>query len=390
MNQVLVVFRKELRDAIRDRRSVLSALIFPLLTPLLLIFMFQIAVDEIENPPAMRVAIAGEANAPGLVEELVAHDVEVETMERDSLADAVRDGEFPAALDIPPSYGERFREGFPAPVFFYKDGAARRHKRTADRIQRVIVGYSATVGTLRLISKGVPPATGQPIQVTAVDLSSSKARAAELMNFIPILVLFACFMSGMYVAMDVTSGERERGSLEPLLLTTSDLRMLVLGKLGAALVFAIAGSVLTLVGCVFAFGQLPLETMGFSGSIDASAALMILLLMLPLAVMATALQVFVATFARTVKEAQTYLSLFMLLPMFPVMFLSVKAPALTAWMAPVPLLGQYLLINELLAGREVLWSYLGLAGLASVGVGIVAAWATAILLGKERVIFGRS
>ena len=90
MNQVLVVFRKELRDAIRDRRSVLSALIFPLLTPLLLIFMFQIAVDEIENPPPMRVAIAGEANAPGLVEELVAHDVEVETMERDSLADAVR------------------------------------------------------------------------------------------------------------------------------------------------------------------------------------------------------------------------------------------------------------------------------------------------------------
>ncbi len=390
MNQLLVVFRKELRDAIRDRRSVLSALIFPLLTPLLLIFVFQMAVDEMENPPAMRVAIAGEANAPGLVEELLAHDVEVEAMERDVLADAVREGEFPAALDIPRSYGERFREGFPAPVFFYKDGAARRHRRTADRIERVILGYSATVGTLRLISKGVPPATGQPIQVTAVDLSSSKARAAELMNFIPVLVLFACFMSGMYVAMDVTSGERERGSLEPLLLTTSDLRMLVLGKLGAALVFAIAGSVLTLVGCVFAFGQLPQEAMGFSGAIDASAAWMILLLMLPLAAMATALQVLVATFARTVKEAQTYLSLFMLLPMFPVMFLSVKAPALTAWMAPVPILGQYLLINELLAGREVLWSYLGLAGLASVTVGVVAAWATALLLGKERVIFGRS
>ena len=390
MNQFLVVFRKELRDAMRDRRSVLSALIYPVLTPLLIVIIFQIAANELENPPDMRMGVAGVANAPGLVQELRSNDIELEEMEQGALADAVRAGDVPAALDIPASYGERFRGGWPATVFFYEDGASRRNRRTASRIRRVIAGYSGTVGALRLVSTGVSPAMSQSIQMTTVDLSSSKARAAEVMNFIPMLVLFACFMSGMYVAMDVTSGERERGSLEPLLLTASDLRMLVFGKLGAALVFALAGSSLTLVGCVFAFGQLPLETMGLSLSIGPEVAWVILLLMAPLAVTATAAQVFVATFARTIKEAQTYLSLFMLLPVFPVMFLSVKAPALTAWMAPVPLLGQYLLITELMAGQDVPWAYVAMAGLVAVALGLVAAWGTIILLGKERVIFGGS
>ncbi|MGB1698848.1 MAG: ABC transporter permease [Nannocystaceae bacterium] len=389
MNQLLIVLRKELRDAIRDRRSVLSALIYPVITPLILVFVFQMAADEAKNPPPMRLAIAGMEHAPGLVEELKANEVELEEMAREDLADAVRAGEVPAALDIPAHFGERFREGWPAPAYLYEDGAARQERRTASRIHRVIASYSGTVGSLRLVAMGVSPAASQAIQLTTVDLSSSKARAAELMNFIPILVLFACFMSGMYVAMDVTAGERERGSLEPLLLTASDLRMLVLGKTGAALVFALAGSVLTLAGCVFAFGQLPLEELGLSVSIHVGTAARILLLMGPLAVLATGMQIFVATFARTIKEAQTYLSLFILIPMFPVMFLSVKSPALTAWLAPVPLLGQYLMTTELMAGRQVALSYIASSGLAAAVVGMVAVWGTARLLGKERVIFGR-
>jgi len=391
MNQFFVVFRKELRDAMRDRRSVLSALLLPLLMPLLLVVMFQMVLDEVENPPAMRLALAGAENAPGLVDELRANDIEIEEMDRDALADAVREGELPAALEIPPNYGERFREGWPATVFLYEDGAVRRHNQTVSRIRGVIGSYSVTVGSLRLLSRGVSPGMSQSIQLTTVDLSSSKARVAGFMSFIPTLVLLACFMSGMYVAMDVTAGERERGSLEPLLLTASDVRMLVLGKLAAALVFALAGSVLTLVGCLFTFGQLQLETIGLSEfKIGTDTAWMILVLMAPLAVMATGLQVFLATFARTVKEAQTYLSLFVILPMIPVFLSSIKAPALTAWLAPVPMLGQHLLIMELMAGHEVPWSYIGFAGLAAVAVGLLAAWATVILLGKERVIFGRS
>ena len=82
MNQLLIVLRKELRDAIRDRRSVLSALIYPVITPLILVFVFQMAADEAKNPPPMRLAIAGMEHAPGLVEELKANEVELEGLDR--------------------------------------------------------------------------------------------------------------------------------------------------------------------------------------------------------------------------------------------------------------------------------------------------------------------
>ena len=390
MSTFLTVFLKELRDAVRDRRSLMSALIFPLFAPLMIVGMFQMIEQEIEATPTITVGVSGAGHAPGVMSLLDDEQFEVTEVEQAQLSTQVREGTIDVGVAIPADYGEKFREGWAPQIFVYRTSADRADRRSSARVAGLIRAHAAKVGTMRMVARGISPALANPIEVTSVELSSDRERSVELLSFVPMLVLLSCFMGGMYVAMDMMAGERERGSLEPLLLSTRALGSMVLGKLAVAVAFGLLASTITLAGCLVALGYLPSEQLGMSLDLEPWLAVSALAVTVPLTCMASALQLLVSTFSRTIKEAQTYLGLLMLLPVIPVTLSSVKGPEVDAATAILPVAGQSMLFNELMAGRALPPSLLGLSVLVAFVIVVVSFGVNVRLLRSERVIFGRS
>jgi len=384
---ISVVVRKELVDHLRDRRSMLGSLVLPVLGPLVLVGLFQL-VSDLGGDPPIHLPVAGAEHAPRLVEYLRASGADVLPAPA-SPEESVRRGDVDAVLVIDPSYGERFSAGRSAPLRLIVDESRSDASRTARRVTRLVYGYAQNLGALRLMARGISPEVAAPIELEQIDMSTPQKLAANLLNVVPMFLMLAALVGGMNVAIDTTAGERERGSLEPLLLNPVRRCTLVLGKWLATVLFSTAVALVTLVGLALTVRFLPLEEVGMKVVIGPREALSMLASVLPLALFGSAVQMMIATFARSFKEAQTYLSLFNLLPMAPSMLLMLEPTRTAAWMLPVPALAQVSTMVDVMRGEAVpLWHF-ALILLSSLGYSALCLMALVRLLGREQIIFGR-
>ena len=383
-----VVCRKELRDSLRDRRSLLSALLFPLVGPALVAGILTFVVARESPERQLELPVAGREHAPELVRYLEEHGVAVQEAP-DDVSRAVRDGDAQVVLVITERYGEAFRAATPAPVEIVVDSSRSAASSTERRVRDLVRAYGGSIGALRLVARGVHPEVAEAVRVTEVDLATPQQMGARLFGMIPMFVLIGAFIGGMYTATDSTAGERERGSLEPLLCNPVSRGALVLGKWLATVAFAAATAVFTLLASAFVLGQVPLDGLGISFHLGVGRMGLLLLAVLPLALLAPALQLAVATFARSTKEAQTYLSLSMFVPMLPGIFLSLAPVKSALWMSAVPVLGQQVMLVDLLNDRPVPAEAFALAALSALAVTSMLLRFAAALLGRERIVFGR-
>ena len=206
---------------------------------------------------------------------------------------------------------------------------------------------------------------------------------------IPLFLVIAALIGGMNVATDATAGERERGSLEPLLLNPTPRRTLVLGKWVVTTLFCAAVAGLTAVAFAVTLRHVGLEEVGLQVDLGAGRLALVALVLGPLCGLAGALLLLVATFARSYKEAQLYLSLLLMAPAggSVVLLLSPARPSLGAMFAPA--LAQQLLISDLLRGAPPRPGLYAAAAASALLFGIAAIWGTAALLCRERTVFGR-
>jgi sodium transport system permease protein len=388
MNGILAVLKKELLDGVRDRRALFSLVLFPLLGPVLVSVMLSQTVDRMSGSDGTQLPVVGRDNAPALVKFLEERGIEIEEPPADVLV-AVRERDVDAVLVIPDDYGERFRDGRPATVQLVVDDSRTDASATVPRVHALLQAYSASVGTLRLLAHGTNPELMKAVDVQRVDLSTPKKRAAVFLNLIPMFVLIASFIGGMYVATDATAGERERGSLEPLLITPISRRALVMGKWLTTLLFSSANVVFTLAAALLSISQIPSEALGISLTLSPWAVLGVLVAVLPLSFFVASAQLMVASFARTFKEAQTYLSLMLFFPMIPGMMSTLSPIKTKLWMMAVPVLGQQQLLGDLIRGDQPPPLGYALAALASLVLGLVCVVATASLFERESIIYGR-
>jgi sodium transport system permease protein len=383
-----VVLRKELRDNLRDRRSLTSSLVMPLLGPLL----FALALTAVARlggaDRPLLVTVRGGERAPSLVAWLERHGALVEAAPEDAEA-RVRDGKLDLLLAIPDGYAAEFRAGRPAPVELFVDSSRNSARAPVRRVERLLAAFSAELGALRLLARGVSPQLAAPLRVEEVDLASSAAVAASLLGMVPLLLLLTVFVGGMYLAIDAAAGERERGSLEPLLICPVGRGQLVLGKWAATVLMSWLALTCSLAGFALALRLVPLQDLGVRAQLGLRQLLGMAAVLLPLSLLAAGLQMVLAIFARTFKEAQTYLSLMMLVPTLPASFLALSPLQPKTWMMLVPALGQTLLLGDLMRGEALhpLWHLLaGLSALCCAGLSLAAA---VRLIGREEIVFGR-
>lgn len=389
LRHALTVLVKELRDAIRDRRAMSSVLLGVMIGPAIAGFLMNRVADRQRGADDVRIPIVGAQHAPVLVAWLRQQSGVVVV---DGPADpegAVRaEQEYVVAI-IPPEFAQRFRSSRPAPIRLVTDGSRNDTRPQVDRVRRLFAQYSSEVGSLRLISRGVSPSVATPLDVREVEVSTAQQRAGRILSIIPLMVLIAAFTGAMQIATDSTAGERERGSLEALLLNPVPPVALALGKcLAAALVGMLMVTLAaSLCGAILLF--VPLEEMGIRFRFGAPHLLGMLAAMWPLCLLTAALQACIATLARSFKEAQSYMGILMVLPMLLGLAGALYPLDNQPWMYGVPILGQYVLLTSVIGGHPPgPWAFAAAAAAAIAGAGIFVRIMVSLFT-SERVIFGR-
>jgi sodium transport system permease protein len=382
------VFRKELKDHLRDRRSVLTAVMFPLLGPVVFLVMFNLLASWYRQDRPLELPVVGREHAPSLMAFLERYGATLKEAPADYEA-LIRAGTLDAVLIVPEDYGKEFSSGRTAEVQLVVDSSRQSARHSTLRARRLLDAYAGLLGNQRLYARGIAPELAIPVRVEELDLSTPERTAAGVLNMVPLFLVLAAFAGGMQLASDTMAGERERGSLEPLLLNPAPRGAVVAGKWMATVAMAAGAVLLTLVGYLLVVRRVPLEDLGVKARFDAPAALGMAAAVLPLTLAASSVQMWVSTYARSFKEAQTYLSLLMVVPMLPGMVLALSPLQTKLWMFAVPVLGQELLAGEVMRGEALGPLPFFIAAASSLAVAALALRITSRLLTQERIIFGR-
>ena len=387
--QVRVVLVKELVDSFRDKRALASILLSILVGPLITGFMMNRIADRQREADDVRVPIVGARYAPALVQWLSQQSgVTIATGPGDP-EQAVRDQTEYVVLVVPTDYAENFRASRPASIKVVADSARSDTRGQVERVQRLLAQYSAEIGALRLIGRGVSPVAATPLKVQAVEVSTTQQRAAKLLSVIPLMVLLAAFTGAMQLATDATAGERERGSLEALLVNPVPRGALALGKVLASALAGMLAVMVTAGLCTALLRFIPLQELGMRFRFGTPHMLGLMAAALPMCLLTASVQSCVATLAKSFKEAQTYMGILILAPMIIGVMGTLYPIDNQPWMYAVPLLGQYVLLTSVLGG----YAPGPLAFLAAAVACVLAAAAllraTVALLNDERIVFGR-
>ena len=387
MKAALTVFLKEIRENLRDRRTVINTLVTgPLFAPLVFVLIINAAVtrelDKAEKP--LDVPVVGAQNAPNLIAALKQQNIRV----KDAPADperAVREQDADLVLRVPNDYADAWRKGEPAQVELIYDASQRDAQGSVARLQRVLEGYGQRNGALRLVARGLSPNLIHPLVVAARDQSTAQNRSSSMFGMLPYFFILGGLVGGMALAIDTTAGERERQSLEPLLVNPVARGRILAGKVGATAAFALTTVLLSIIAFSIAGHFMPTEKLGMSLQLGVRFAALTLFVMLPLVVLLSTLQTLAAAFAKSFREAQTYLSLLTLVPAIPTMMLSVFPLKTQTWMYAVPLMGQQVATTRFLRGDVVTSSQLALCFACTAVVALAIYVVTARIYGGERL-----
>ena len=392
MRGIFTVFRKEFFENLRDRRTILTALLLgPLLGPLVFTLMLNIVQQQAESrdEQSVKVAVAGGEHAPTLLALFAERGIVVQPVQLDEAgarrAIAARDQK--AVVIIPAEFPTRLAESRPAQVSVFFDGSSEMGSSDAvGRVRATVNEYGQRIAQSRLMLRGVDPSIMRPAVVRSVDVSTPKARAVLALSTLSFLVILAMFTGGLYLAIDSTAGERERGSLEALLTTPLPRAHIIYGKILATTAYMLISLVVTLAALAIALRFTRLEDWGMSVNLGLPQVLAMALLTAPLALAGAGLMTIVASFTRSFREAQTYLSFVILVPTMPLALVGLLDLKPTIAAMATPSLSQHFLMTRVLRGETPLvWEILLSAGV-SLALGVLLAWIAGKLYEREAIL----
>jgi sodium transport system permease protein len=388
---LVIVFAKEVRENLRDRRTLLSALLFgPLFGPLLFAgligFMLSETVAELDEK--LELPVFGVERAPNLVDWLRAHDVEIRPAPGDLAAveAAVKDGEHAVVLVVAEEFGAAWTAGSPARLSLVSDSSSSRAAKDVTRARALLEAYGEQTGLLRLQARGVDWTLVRPIALESLDVSTPAGRSVLVLGMMTYFVLFATLLGGMYLAIDTTAGERERGSLEPLLTLPAPRGALIAGKILATCFYMTVSLALTLLAFAVSLSFVPLEALGMVANFGPAVALAAFAVLLPFVPLGAALMTVVASFTRSYKEAQTWLSFVLLVPTLPIVVAAVFTlkPALALMV--VPSLSQHLLVTDLIKNEPLEPLWLATSAASTLLFSALLGWVAARLYRREAIL----
>ena len=391
MRTVYTVFVKEVLDNIRDRRTLMSALLMgPLFGPILFAFVINLSIERSlsDGEKTLDVPVIGAEHAPNLVQYLISKNMNIVAAPAtiEEAVSAVKLGDHDLVVVIAADFGERLRDSLPAKVELISDQANTSAERDARRVRNALYSYNRELASLRLSARGVSPLIMRPLNIDDVDVSTPSGRSGILLGMMSYFFIFAMLMGGMYLAIDTTAGERERGSLEPLLALPVTRGRLMLGKIFAACLFMVLSLMLSLASFFVALKFMPLEQLGMTPNFGPDVVVKAFFLLLPFVLLGASLMTLVASFTKSYKEAQTWLSVLMLAPTLPILVVSLLTLRPRTELMFIPSLSQHLLLIDMVKNEPLNLVHVAISVISTLLIGVLLAWLCARLYRREGLL----
>jgi sodium transport system permease protein len=378
-------------DNVRDHRSigstVFSAFIGPVIMVLFVIIIGQSLFQKIQES-SYELQVIGAEHGFTLITYLEENGVIIVPGPIDAVS-SVQSGDSNLVLIIPEDFNNQFSSGNPAPLQVVIDSSRQSAQADLVRVRTLLNSYNDYISFLRLYARGIDAQIINPLATEYVDVATPQSQVMLFLSVMPYLLIMVIFNGGAHIIIDSTAGEKERGSLEPLLINPVRRAEFVIAKMLASVPFATFAVFVNLAAFGLAFNLTPLEKyLGFQLTLDLGALLAIFFLSLPLILLAASLQMIIATFTRRVKEAQTYLGFLAIVPALPgigLAFMPVKASIINML---TPVFGQQIMINQFMRGEFVSPANILISSVSTLIAALLFTFVAIMLFKRERIIFG--
>jgi sodium transport system permease protein len=404
---ILTVYLKELKDSLRDRRTLISMIVIPTLVMPGLMFgagAIMAKVMKKARSEATSFVILGGADSPGVVAALRAEPQFRVVESRTDFRELISNKQIRLAVEIPPGFETALKSGEPQTVTLYHYESEMKSGLGVSAVEGFFRNLRERTVTERLTGRGLPASLVKPFEVRRENVAPPEKVGGNIIGgVIPYLIIIMCFTGAMYPAIDLTAGEKERGTMETLLCSPVRRVNIVLGKFFMVMTASVTTMVLSLVsmGLSVVVGgsmlgasaaksaQAAAGTKAAAGVIpfiDPAGILGVFAMVLPVAVLFAAVLLAVALFAKSYKEAQSYVSPLIIVIIMPAVIGMLPGIELTAKTALVPILNLSLVCKEMLSGVWH-WQYIALIfGSTTLYAGVALAFCVR-MFNREDVIF---
>jgi sodium transport system permease protein len=397
LNAVGIVYRKELTEWLRDRRTLISTVLVPLLAfPILMVGMtslMTIMLGKAEKETA-RVMVIGGEDSPQVLEKLrQVKDLEIVPYAED-YKKRITEKEIRAAVDIPKDFDAALAraEELTVKIYFYQGEV--KSSFGANHVEKFFNDYRDSVVSSRLAARNLPAAIIKPFEVKQENIAPpEKVSGAALGGILGYMVILLSMTGAIYPAIDLTAGEKERGTMETILSSPLSRVDLVLGKFLLVLSASLATAILSIISMGTSFylvGHSPAmaqkDAAVFQLHIGLPTVLSVFLMALPLAVLFASALLTISLFAKTYKEAQSYLTPMTFIVVIPAVASLLPGFDLNPKLALVPILSTSLVCKEIVAGTFH-WNYILLILLSSSVYAAAALFIAVKMFQRESVLF---
>ena len=392
--KVKIIYFKEMLETLRDRRTLISTILIPIiLFPILMFGMGAVVVTMMRKTEAeaTKIAVVGEEHAHSFLTALLDRE-DFKKMEVEDFRLALKEKEIHAALEFPSDFEEKLTLGENSEATIYYDGAEIRSSIAKEKLTGELKDYQDTVVAKRLRERNVEESLLHPIDIKKENLAPKEKMAGFMLGmFLPYIIVILAMVGAMYPAIDLTAGEKERGTLETILVTPVSRLDIATGKfltvLTASVITIILSTASMSITASMGFaqvGEFASEQVSFA--VRPLSIILLLVLMLPLAALFSSALLSVSLFAKSYKEAQSYVSPLMFVVILPAMINFIPGIELNWGLAFVPI------VNISLAAREVLvgtfhWAQIGLIFISTFIYASFSIFVTKRLFEKEDVLF---
>ena len=376
-NRFTSLLRKELLDAVRDKRSVMAGLYYAFFTPVLLAVVLTAVINKATNPEDIEITITNGIEASNLVNYLSDRGIS-----QGDDPDKLKNIELVISTD----FSKQLNRAEPAEVTLIADQSEDSLRTAIARIKRALGSYSSEMVSLRLISRGINPNIINPVKVHIQDQATAVSKGGQIMGVMTMLMILSVFVAGMNLAIDTSAGERERNSLALLLSHPVSVLQLVMSKTVAVSILGMLGLILTIIVSKFVYPFVPWQELGFSVDISGSFVLGALLAGFSVAIFAASMQLFVSFMAKSFKEAQTYISFVMFVPI--AMSYAATLDFAVEELRWAPVSGQLQALIDLAKGKEIPLLQLAVSCLSTLIISLALIFGMERLLKSEKIVFG--
>lgn len=363
MKQVLVIFKKELKDILRDKQSFLLITLVTVLTGPLMLMMLANMVSEFELKAERRIVmVSGIRHSPSLINYLKRESAQIIEAPAD-YEQAIRLGRLTdPVLVVPPEFDNQWQAGEAVVLTLISNSANGRTQASLQRLKRWLNGYAETMGEWYRMQQNLPPRMQEFLIIDELDQSADKAQSAKLFGMLPYLMVFAALYGVWSAALEATVGERERHTLDALLLTVKHPLSLILGKWLAVYMTGVTLVILSISSFLLAQQFFSSESLQAMFNFTAHEAMVCLSLFMPLSGLFAAILICLGTLAKNTRQAQTYATVVMLAAALLPMIISLNDIHAGVLTSLCPVLAQHYYVFSLLNGEFISW--LSLANLA--------------------------